>query len=134
MSETANYHLYVEDDNSARFLDWRRRMNASSDSNITKIDAILREKADASKLVTQTLYADKWIKSDGVYTQDITIAGLTPEQNGVIDVDAEADNDVKDTVCLAGLYIKEQNSDALTIAVNGNVPACDIPVLIILIN
>lgn len=134
MSETANYRLYVEDDDAARFLDWRKRMNGSGDSNMTKIDAILREKADASRPVTTTLYADKWIKSDGVYTQDIIIAGLTPEQNGVIDVDTEADDNVKDTVCLAGLYIKEQDNDTLTIAVNSNVPTCDIPVLVILIN
>lgn len=41
MSETSNYKLYITDDNTERFLDWRNKMNGVSDSNMTKIDTIL---------------------------------------------------------------------------------------------
>lgn len=46
MAETANYGLYVEDDSSAKFMDWRKKMNGSENSNMTKIDEVLANKAN----------------------------------------------------------------------------------------
>lgn len=43
MGETANYKLYVEDDNSTKFIDWRTKMNGSENSNMTKIDEALHD-------------------------------------------------------------------------------------------
>ena len=40
MSETTNYGLYISDDNTERFIDWRGKINGEADSNMTKIDAI----------------------------------------------------------------------------------------------
>lgn len=52
MSETMNYKLYVTDDSSERFQDWRRRMGGvESDSNMVIIDQVLGQKADNSVLV-----------------------------------------------------------------------------------
>ena len=40
---TTNYNLYLEDDSTTRFLDWRQKMNGSGDSNMVKIDTALAE-------------------------------------------------------------------------------------------
>lgn len=41
MSYTPKYNLYVTDDENEKFLDWRRGMNATTDSNMTKIEQAL---------------------------------------------------------------------------------------------
>ena len=48
MSETTNYGLYVTDDSSDKFLNWRTKMNGTVDSNMVKIDTALGEKANSS--------------------------------------------------------------------------------------
>lgn len=47
MPETINYGLYIEDDNSVFFKDWRKKMNGTDDSNMVKIDAILKKLSEA---------------------------------------------------------------------------------------
>lgn len=59
MSETTNYHLPLADDDKARFLDWRNSINGPGDSAMNKIDTVLSEKADNSRAILITLYADK---------------------------------------------------------------------------
>lgn len=44
---TPNYHLYLDDDNSATFLGWRERMNGPDDSNMMRIDAALAGKKES---------------------------------------------------------------------------------------
>ena len=48
---TTNYNLYLEDDSTTRFLDWRKKMNGTDNSNMVKIDAALGEKANSSVAV-----------------------------------------------------------------------------------
>lgn len=38
MSETPNIGLYLEDDASTRFEEWRKKMNGTDDSNMKKKD------------------------------------------------------------------------------------------------
>ena len=57
---TANYGLYITDDSSERFLEWRTKMNGTENSNMVKIDAALGEKANSSVLVSATLLASAW--------------------------------------------------------------------------
>lgn len=47
MAETENYGLYVEDDSSAKFIEWRKKMNGSEKSNMTIIDEVLANKASS---------------------------------------------------------------------------------------
>ena len=54
---TTNYNLYLEDDSTTRFLDWRKKMNGTDNSNMVKIDAALGEKANSSVAVNTTLLA-----------------------------------------------------------------------------
>ena len=79
MSETTNYHLYLTDDNTTRFLDWRNAINGTSDSNMIKIDTALSGKADSSQYLNKTLSANGWIASGSIFVQDIEIEGLTAE-------------------------------------------------------
>ena len=123
---TTNYNLYLEDDSTTRFLDWRQKMYGSGDSNMVKIDNALAEKA-------ATLFANQWNTDGAVSTQTITIDGLTPEQNGVIGTAQNLTGLQIETVRAAGLYISNQGDGFLTIASDGETPSCDIPVLIILL-
>lgn len=53
MSETTNYKLYVSDDDSERFIDWRKKLNGENDSNMHKIDEALSECEQESNKVTE---------------------------------------------------------------------------------
>lgn len=52
MSFTPEYELFLTDDDQMFFKDWREQINGLEDSNMTKIDAALREKQD--KLIGQS--------------------------------------------------------------------------------
>lgn len=133
MSETKNYHLYLTDDSNTKFLDWRNTMNGPSGSNMEKIDNVLAEKADSSRAVLFLLQASDWVIEGAVSTQEIAIDGLTAEQNGVIGAAQNLTEAQMDSVRAAGLYISEQKEGSLTIASDGEVPSCDIPVVLILL-
>ena len=53
MSNTPNYNLYLTDDSSTRFQEWRNQMNGTENSNMVKIDAALGEKANSSVAIVQ---------------------------------------------------------------------------------
>lgn len=131
MSETKNYNLYITDDESTRFLYWRNKINGTEDSNMVKIDAALSSLKSVA--ITETLYADRWTISGSVCEQNIEIDGLTAEQNGVIGTAQNLTELEIEAVRAAGLYIKNQGDGFLTIASDGEMPLCDIPVLIILL-
>ena len=57
MSNTPNYNLYLTDDSSTRFQEWRNQMNGTENSNMVKIDAALGEKANSSVAINTTLLA-----------------------------------------------------------------------------
>ena len=87
-------------------------------------------KCDASISVETVLAADAW-SDDG--QQTINVAGVTATTNGVIGV-THGISDEQLTACGdAALYIYNQGDGYLTIAANGSVPACDIPVVVILL-
>lgn len=130
---TKNYNLYIEDDSSTHFRDWREKMNGSEDSNMVKIDNALGEKAALSKAIVMTLQANQWVRDGAISTQQLLVDGLTAEQNGVIGTTQDLTTLQLETVRAAGLYISDQGDGYLTIASDGDTPACDIPVLIILL-
>lgn len=41
MAETSNYKLFLTDDSSINFKDWREKINGQSDSNMIKIDTAI---------------------------------------------------------------------------------------------
>lgn len=85
--------------------------------------------ADGSTAVYATLLASGWENSQ----QTITVDGLTADTNGVIGVTHDITDEQLTACGNAGLYVCAQGSGTLTIALNGDTPACDIPVVIILL-
>lgn len=132
MSETTNYHLYLTDDSTTRFLDWREAMNGTGDSNMVKIDTALGQKADSSVAVDATLLASAWSGVDAPYTQVLTVSGLTASQNGTISVAHSATAEQREIAREAMLSVAGQGDGTLTIVADGEMPEFDIPVYIIL--
>lgn len=130
---TANYGLYITDDSSERFLEWRTKMNGTESSNMVKIDTALGEKANSSVLVSATLLASAWTGIDSPFTQDITVTGLTATQNGTISVAHNATFEQREMAREAMLSVVGQEDGKLTIAADGEMPERDIPVYIILL-
>lgn len=133
MSQTANYNLHLTDDSSEKFLDWRERMNGTSDSNMMKIDAALGEKANNSVIVTTTLLASAWVGVDAPYTQELAVDGLLKDTNGIIDVAHDATAEQREIAREAKLAITGQEDGKLIIVADGEMPEFDIPVYIILL-
>lgn len=133
MSETANYGLYLTNDSSERFLDWRKKMNGTEDSNMMKIDAALGTKANSSKAVYATLLASAWAGVNAPFTQELSIEGLSETQNGTISVAHNATADQREIAREAMLSVIGQADGKLTIAADGEMPEFDIPVYIILL-
>lgn len=130
---TVNYGLYITDDSSERFLEWRTKMNGTENSNMVKIDTALGEKANSSVLVSATLLASAWTGIDSPFTQDITVTGLTATQNGTISVAHNATFEQREMAREAMLSVVGQEDGKLTIAADGEMPDIDIPVVVILL-
>lgn len=133
MSETANYKLYITDDSSEKFLNWREKMNGTTDSNMMKIDAALGEKANSSVVVNATLLASAWAGLDSPFTQELSVPGLTAAQNGTISVAHSATAEEREIAREAMLSVIGQEDGKLMIAADGEMPEFDIPVYIILL-
>ena len=133
MSKTTNYGLYLEDDSSTRFKDWREKMNGTADSNMVKIDTVLGEKADSSESVECTLLASAWSGVDNPYTQEISVEGLGATQNGSISVSHAATAEQRGMARNAMLSIIGQSAGKLVVAADGEMPDIDIPVVVILL-
>lgn len=132
MSETTNYGLYITDDNTERFQDWRRKMSGVSDSNMIKLDTALAGKADNSITVSTSLTASGWSAGD-MPSQEITVDGLTADHNGMIFVSNDATTDQREAARKAALSVVGQADGTLTIVADGDVPEIDIPVCVTLI-
>lgn len=130
---TPNYNLYLEDDDTTRFFDWRQKMNGSRDSNMIKIDTALGEKADNSVCIDGVLLASAWIGDSAPYSQSISVQGLTSERNGSISVAQNITTEQLEAVLSAVLSVSGQADGALTIAASKGKPSVDIPVSIILL-
>lgn len=132
MSETTNYHLFLTDSDSMRFIDWREQINGKTNSNMVKIDAALSEKAHSSVAISATLTASGWTGSAAPFTQTINVAGLTANQNGTISVAQSATAAQRESAREAILSPTGQTAGKLTISADGDKPTVNIPVVVIL--
>lgn len=133
MSETTNYRLYITNDSTERFKNWREKMNGVEDSNMVKIDAALGEKANSSIAVSATLLANAWSGVDSPFVQEIAVHGLVATQNGTISVAHSATIEQREMAREAMLSVIGQEDGKLVIAADGEMPDIDIPVYIILL-
>lgn len=51
MATTPNYNLYITNDSSERFIDWREKINGTANSNMVIIDTVLAQKADVNAVI-----------------------------------------------------------------------------------
>lgn len=93
----------------------------------------LGEKANNSVAINTTLLASAWAGADAPYTQTLTISSLTALQNGTISVAHNATAEQREAAREAMLSVIGQADGTLTIAADGEMPECDIPVYIILL-
>lgn len=133
MAETANFGLYITDDNTEKFYDWRTKMNGINDSNMTKIDAALTGKADASTSVSATLDHTQWQGDTAPYTQVLSVPEMTSQSNGSISVSQSISAEQSEAAHKAVLSVASQETGTLTIKAAGDLPVVDIPVTIILL-
>ena len=133
MSETPNYGLYVTDDTTTKFKDWREKMSAESDSNMVKIDAALSEKANQSRSIKITLAADDWIGDAAPFSQQVAVDGLKANNNGSIAIANGATAEQRAAVRKAQLSIAAQADGLLTLYCDGKKPTVDIPAVVVII-
>lgn len=133
MSETPNYGLYVTDDTTTKFKDWRERMSSESDSNMVKIDAALSKKADQSRSVEITLTADGWTGDTAPFSQQIAVNGLKAGSNGSIAIANSATADQRAAVRKAQLSVMAQVDGSLTLNCDGKKPMVDIPAVVVIL-
>lgn len=115
-------YAYFTPDDGGLYID-------SEDDGVQKRIRVASTGSGNSTAVYGTLLADAWGNSQ----QTITVAGLEADTNGVIGVTHDITDEQLTACGNAGLYICDQGSGYLTIALNGDTPACDIPVVIILL-
>ena len=130
---TSNYGLYITDDSSEKFLDWRTKMNGTENSNMVKIDNALSEKANNSVIVSTTLLASAWTGVDSPFIQELAVEGLGETQNGIISVSHDATIVQRDAARNALLSVIGQTNGMLNISADGEMPEVDIPVIVILL-
>lgn len=82
-----------------------------------------------STSVPKTLTANGW--SNG--QQVLAIEGITADSNGIIGIAQNITEAQLEAATNAGLYVCAQGAGTLTVAVSGETPDCDIPVVAILI-
>lgn len=133
MAETTNYGLYVSNNRSEKFLDWSQKINGENDSNMTKIDTALGEKADKSQTKTATLLATGWVGTDKPYTQVVSVDGLGALQNGSAQLSKDVTPEQENEAVRVALKVTGQAEGQLTITAARDKPTMDIPIEITLL-
>ena len=133
MSETANYQLYLTDDDSTLFKEWREKINGTDNSNMVKIDTALAGKAQRSAIINATLTAGGWAGDAAPFQQVIAIDGLTAEQNGSASLAQNVSAEQLTAAKAASMRVSAQAEGTLTITADGDKPTVDIPIVVILL-
>lgn len=132
MGTTTNYQLYItEAADNPKFLEWRNALCGSEDSNMTKIDVALAGKAEKSQAVETVLSAAAWTGTEAPFTQVLSVSDLGATQNGSIALSPTATAAEREAARSALLCVLGQTENALTIGADGDLPNCDIPVVIL---
>lgn len=130
---TDNYGLFLIEDETCRFIDWRLAMSGKRNSNMKKIDEILHKKADASNSISLVLTASSWAGDSAPYTQTLVADAVTDLTNGSISVAMSATAEQREAARDAMLSVTGQSAGRLSITADGDKPMCDIPVCIVLV-
>ncbi len=137
MQTTENINLYLEDEDTTKFLDWRNKIAGVNGSNMQKIDAEFGKKADKSKTISFTLSPSDWVGEAAPYTQEVTLTDLNSvdggKLNGIIGLARGASQEEIDAAADAQLDVAAQSADSITISARGDKPSIGIPVSLIIL-
>ena len=127
--ETTPFHqgwAYFTPDNGGLYID----TEVDGEQQRIRVKAPSSGGGGASNAVYGTLLASAWDNSQ----QKLIVDGLAEDQNGVIGVTHDITDEQLQACSNGGLYICEQGEGYLTIALSGDTPPCDIPVVVILLD
>lgn len=122
MAETTNYGLYVTDDTTLPFKTWREKMDSETNSNIVKIDNIL--KGLSGNFISTDLSAEDW--NDGVYSFETQYPASIYDI--YLEVDGETISEEELTAWIEASIVSSATSN-IYIAL-GETPTIDIPVVL----
>lgn len=90
----------------------------------------INQSGSGSNAVLKVLTVAGWVNG----RQTLSVEGLKADQNGIIGLQQDISAAEKEAVRAAELTVCDQGDGTLTIAMDGDKPTCDIPVVIILLN
>lgn len=93
------------------------------------VSIVLLPTDNSSHMVYITLEASAWSNNQ----QTVRVDGLSEKQNGVISIARYATDEQIKAAKEANLRVADQSDGSITILASGNLPACNIPVTIMLI-
>ena len=103
----------------------------SEDNGVQKRHRINPQNAGSGSMaVDATLLASAWASGE----QTVMIPGIATDSNGVVGLAQTISDAQMEAAKNADLYVCGQGNGTLTIAAFSEVPKCDIPVVVILIN
>lgn len=111
-----NGYAYFTPDDGGLYID-------SAENGVNK-----RIRVDGSSSVSGVLPSNKWTDN----RQTVLIPNLGVSQNGLIGLSQDATNEQVSAANMARIRICGQEDGSLTLAFDGDTPACDIPYTIIL--
>ena len=93
-------------------------------------------KGDSSRISTDvTPFHDGWAYfTPDAGQQTVAIEGMTADTDGVVGISQLISDAELEAVKSAELYVCGQGDGTLTIAAFGDVPTCDIPIVVILLH
>ncbi len=112
MSETTNYKLHLTDDESEPFLDWRKAINGTENSNMVKIDAALGGKQDKLTGAPGTVLG--FDENGELETQSVVGAYEAAVEAGYTGTEEQFSNDFGRLLGLPSQYYPESAGGALT--------------------
>ena len=108
--------------------DGKRYIDSQEEDGTQKRTCINPNSGGASVAVKGTLTRNGWVSGQ----QTLLVTGLKANQNGVIGIAQEVTDSQMEAAKGAEMYVCNQVDGALTVAVFGDVPQIDIPVVTIL--
>ena len=132
MAYTENYDLFVTEPlDDITFHDYRTKMASNNNSNMTKIDEALTEKAEKTTSINTTLTVAGWGGSNPA-VQRLTVSGIDSNTNGTISITHTATKEQRDAANAALLGLSGQGTNYLDVYAEGDVPTIAIPVTIVI--
>lgn len=134
MQTTKNIGLYLEDEDTTKFVDWRNKIaGVSESSNMQKIDAAFGEKADKSKTLDFVLSPTAWVGETTPYTQEVTLADVVEDSNGIIGLSRNASQEQVEAAIDAQLDLSAQSDGSVTVTASGVKPEIELSVSLIIL-